>query len=73
MTNTDETTIRLIARDEVTEALRSHLIACPFSTTLAEQRLRHLEIRFSFLIGTMMGSGALGGLCGAALTKLLAS
>lgn len=62
---------RLIAREEAEKAIVQHLALCPFTKADVDERLRKVEIHFGTLIGFMLGSGALGGVTGAALTKLL--
>lgn len=62
---------RMIAREAADAAILQHLHLCPLIAEDIVKRVRSLEIRFSFLIGCMFGSGALGGLAGAALTKLM--
>lgn len=64
-------TTRMIARDEAERAIIQHLTLCPFASADVDKRLRSVEVRFGTLIGFMFGSGALGGLAGAGLTKLL--
>jgi hypothetical protein len=63
--------IKTMAREEARAVLLDHLKLCPFAVTNVEPRLRTLENRFSLLVGTMIGSGLLGGVSGALLSKLL--
>lgn len=62
---------RMIAREEANAAIIQHLSLCPMVALKIDERLRGMEVRFSFLIGCMIGSGALGGVAGATLTKIL--
>ncbi len=62
---------RLIAEAAARQVVIEHIALCPFAKSDVDNRLRKLECNFSFLIGCMFGSGALGGIAGAGLTKLL--
>ena len=48
-----------------------HISLCPFAGSKVEERLRSLETSFARLIGFMIGSGLLGGITGAGLSKLI--
>lgn len=74
MSNADQTpdppTIRLVIRDEVSRLIAYHAQNCTYSTDAHPKRLRELEQRFSTLLGFMAGSGLLGGVSGALISKL---
>jgi hypothetical protein len=55
------------------EIIEEHRKTCPAATAVGslEVRLRGLEVRFSTLIGLMIGSGALGGGVSMGLAKLI--
>lgn len=63
--------LRAVIRDEATKVVVQHLSLCPFSTAEVESRLRRLEIKLATLIGAILGSGLLGGVSGAVLSKLI--
>jgi hypothetical protein len=65
------TTIRLIARDEISQALAAHLSLCPLAGQDLPARLRSLEISYARLIGYMIGSGLIAGLSSSALSRLI--
>lgn len=65
------TTTRLIAEAAARQVVIEHLGLCPFTKDDVNKRLRSMEIRFGTLLGFMVGSGILGGVSGALLTKLL--
>ena len=71
MTNVEKSELHMVARDEASKVILQHLSLCPFAQLKIEERLRSLESRFVFLIGTMIGSGLLGGVAGVGLSKLL--
>jgi len=53
-------------REIVKATVREHAANCPVAA-----RVGKLEMRFSALIGFMIGSGTLGGVAGAFLTSIL--
>jgi hypothetical protein len=63
--------IRLIARDEASKAILTHLKLCPLVDQQVATRLRCLELSFWKLVGFMIGSGLLGGCAGSLLTNFL--
>jgi hypothetical protein len=63
--------IRLIAEQEAQRVIMQHLALCPFAKDDVSKRLRNIETRFATLVGIMVGSGLLGGVSGALMTKLL--
>jgi hypothetical protein len=63
--------LRLIVRDEIAAALRTHGILCPFAADAVEARLRQMEIGHARLIGLLIGSSLLGGSGTAALLHFL--
>jgi hypothetical protein len=62
---------RLVAAQEAERMILQHLKLCPFANLNIEARLRKIELRFATLIGFMLGSGMLGGISGALLSKLI--
>jgi hypothetical protein len=48
-----------------------HIGLCPFAGAKVEERLRTMETSFARLIGFMIGSGALGGVAGGIVAKLI--
>jgi hypothetical protein len=64
-------TTRLIAEAAARRVVIEHIGLCPFAGAQVESRLRNLESRFSLIIGLMLGSGMLGGVSGAIISKLL--
>jgi hypothetical protein len=62
---------RMIARDEARKVILEHLTLCPFAAEDVAKRVRAIEITLGRLIGFMLGSGALGGLAGAATAHFL--
>jgi len=64
-------TTRFIARNEAEKVILQHLNLCPFAALKIEERLRVIETRFATLVGIMIGSGLLGGVAGAAFSRLL--
>jgi len=73
MNNEEKTELHMVARDEASKVILQHLSLCPFAQLDIEKRLRSIEQRFLALLGFMLGSGILGGLAGAALSKLLST
>ena len=71
MTEHEKSELHLVARDEASKVILQHLALCPFATLNIEVRLRSLEQRFFALVAFMLGSGLLGGLAGAGLSKLI--
>jgi len=65
------TTSRLIAEAAARQVVIEHISLCPFGAGKVEERLRGLETSFARLIGFMVGSGLLGGITGAGLSKLI--
>jgi len=63
-------TLRLVIRDEVTRLIHYHASSCRYTIDEHPKRLRQLEQRFSTLLGFMAGSGLLGGISGALISKL---
>jgi hypothetical protein len=55
------------------EVIEEHKKTCPASINMSDVlvRLRGLEIRFSTLVGLMIGSGILGGGISVGLAKLI--
>lgn len=53
------------------EVLEEHRKNCPAAVAAKDtaESIRRLEVKFATLIGLMVGSGTLGGACGAALLK----
>jgi len=68
---TDETTLRLIIRDEVSKLIKAHVTTCIFTVDEHPKRLRTLESNYAKLIGIIIGSSTLGGATGAAIIKYL--
>ena len=64
-------TARLLAEAAARQVVIEHISLCPFGAGKIDERVRSLETRFSFLIGCMFGSGALGGVTGAVVAKLM--
>jgi hypothetical protein len=62
---------RLIVRDEIAAARRTHGLLCPFTTDAVATRLRQMEISYARLVGLMVGSGFLSGSACAALMHWL--
>jgi len=60
----------MIARTEANKVILQHLSLCPFAQLNIEERTRKLENRFSLLIGTMIGSGLIGGATSAAILRM---
>jgi len=62
--------VRMIAREAglvaAREVLEEHRKACPAATSAdsVSKSIRSLEVRFSMLVGLMIGSGTLGGIIG---------
>lgn len=61
---------QLIARREAEKVILQHLTLCPFAQLNIELRMRKLENRFTLLIGTMIGSGLIGGATASVISKL---
>ncbi|HUX00229.1 MAG TPA: hypothetical protein VMY35_04550, partial [Phycisphaerae bacterium] len=53
-------------REVVKLVVAEHQQACPLF-----ERVRRQEIRFSLLVGYMMGSGLVGGLAGGLLSRMM--
>ncbi len=68
---TESEKIRLIVRDETSKLLLAHLELCPFAGNKIAERTRTLETKIATLIGLMTGSCLLGGMSGAAVSKLM--
>ena len=71
MNNEEKAELHMVARDEASKVILQHLSLCPFAQLDIEKRLRSIEQRFLALLGFMIGSGLLGGLAGACMSKLL--
>jgi len=65
--------VREVAREAARTVIEEHVASCPARSKAAElnSRLQRVEVRFAALVAFMAGSGALGGLAGAALAGLL--
>jgi hypothetical protein len=68
---TDESTLRLVIRDEVSRLIKTHATTCTFHVDEHPKRLRTLETNYAKLVGIMIGSSTLGGAMGAAVIKYL--
>ena len=66
-----QNTVRLIAEAAARQVIIEHITLCPLAKEAISERLRKLEMRFSTLVGFMLGSGLLGGTTGALLTRFL--
>ncbi len=61
----------MIAREESWRAIDQHAATCPLQRDKISERLRTLEISYGRLLGFLLGSGALGGVTGAVVSKLM--
>jgi len=71
ITLSGQSATRLIAEAAARQVVIEHISLCPFAGSKVEERLRSLETSFARLIGFMIGSGLLGGITGAGLSKLI--
>lgn len=62
---------RMIAQNEARKIILQHLDLCPFSGLRIEERVRKIETDYARLVGFMVGSGLLGGVAGATISKLI--
>ena len=67
----DQNTVRLIAANEASKIIGTHLHLCPFAQLDIEPRIRTIEQRFCLLLGALLGSGIIGGATGATIAQWL--
>ena len=60
--------VKEAAREAAWVVIREHVAICPIAKL--ERRIEVLEARFYILIGTIIGSGVLGGAAGAGILRL---